>query len=95
VSRIPPGIYRINNVPAGHYDVTVTAKGFTTATTAGVVAQLNGTVTVNFTLQVGTVATTVEVTAATAAIDTATAQLQTAFDSRDAIDVPTAGSPEW
>ena len=71
--------------------MTVTAKGFSTATTAGVATQLNATATVNFTLQVGTVATTVEVTAATAAIDTATAQLQTAFDSREAIDVPTAG----
>jgi hypothetical protein len=85
------GDYRINNVPVGTYDVTVTAKGFTTATTAGVATQLNATATVNFTLQVGTVATTVEVTAATAEIDTATAQLQTAFDSREAIDVPTAG----
>ena len=30
------GDYRLNNVPVGRYDVTVTAKGFTTATTAGV-----------------------------------------------------------
>ena len=85
------GDYRINNVPAGRYDVTVTAKGFTTATTAGVEAGLNRTTTVNFTMQVGAVATTVEVTAASAEIDTATAQLQTAFDSREAVDLPTAG----
>ena len=85
------GDYRINNVPAGRYNVTVTAKGFTTATMAGVEAQLNHTATVNFTLPVGSVATTVEVTAATAAIDTATAQLQTTTTPGTAVDVPTAG----
>src|ERR1017187_7084567 len=84
------GDYRLNNVPSGAYDVSATAKGFATATTGNVELQLNHTSSVNLTLPVGTVSTTVEVTESAAPIDISTSQLQTAFDSRAAIDVPTA-----
>ena len=84
------GEYRINDAPVGRYDVTATAKGFSTATIAGVQLNLNHTSSVNLTLQVGSVATSVEVQEATATIDTATSQVQTTFDSRIAIDIPTA-----
>ena len=76
------GEYRLNNVPVGQYDVSATAKGFATATVANVDLQLNHTASVNLTLPVGTVSTTVDVTEAAATIDTSTAQLQTAFDAR-------------
>ena len=84
------GDYRLNSVPIGPYDISATAKGFATATVGNVVLQLNHTASVNLTLPVGTVSTTVEVTESSAPIDMSTAQLQTAFDSRAAIDVPTA-----
>jgi hypothetical protein len=84
------GAYRINNVPVGRYDVSATAKGFATATTAGVQLELNRTATVNIILPVGSVATVVEVTEAVAAIDTASAQLSTTYDTRIALDVPVA-----
>ena len=84
------GDYRLNNVPSGAYDVSATAKGFATATTGNVELQLNHTASVNLTLPVGTVSTTVEVTESAAPIDISTSQLQTAFDARQAIDVPTA-----
>ncbi|MFN7993726.1 MAG: TonB-dependent receptor [Bryobacteraceae bacterium] len=85
------GEYRINNVPIGRYDVSAAAQGFTRAVVADVELQLNHTASVNLALAVGTLSTTVEVTAAAAAIDTSTAQLQTTFDSKQSIDVPTAG----
>jgi hypothetical protein len=85
------GEYRLNNVPVGQYNVSATAKGFATATVANVDLQLNHTASVNLTLPVGTISTTVDVTEAAATIDTSTAQLQTAFDARSAVDVPTAG----
>ncbi|HEY1239340.1 MAG TPA: carboxypeptidase regulatory-like domain-containing protein [Bryobacteraceae bacterium] len=85
------GEYRMNNVPVGPYDVSVTAKGFATATVAGIQVELNHTASVNLTVQVGTVTTQVDVTESTALIDTSTAQLQTNFDSRLAVDVPMAG----
>ncbi|HME08749.1 MAG TPA: TonB-dependent receptor [Bryobacteraceae bacterium] len=85
------GEYRINNVPIGLYNVSASAAGFATATVANADLQLNRTSTVNITLAVGTVSTSVEVTGAAAAIDTSTAQLQTNFDSKQAVDLPTAG----
>jgi len=84
------GDYRINNVPVGRYDVSATAKGFSTATMADVALELNHTATINLTLQVGGVATSVEVTAAAALIDTSTAQLQTTFTTNIAEDVGVA-----
>ena len=53
--------------------------------------ELNHTTAVNLTLQPGTVSTVVEVQEAGATIDTSTAQLQTTFDSKQAVDVPLAG----
>jgi len=86
------GEYRLNNVPIGTYDVTATANGFTAATTSGVDLQLNRTTAVNLTLTIGSVSTTVEVTAASAAIDTSTAQLQSTFESEQASELPAAGN---
>ena len=85
------GEYRLNNVPVGTYDVSAAAPGFTTAKVTGIELQLNHTSSINLTLAVGAVSTTVEVVAAAAPIDTSTAQLQTTYDSRTAVDVPTAG----
>jgi hypothetical protein len=85
------GEYRINDAPVGRYDISATAKGFSTATLSGLDLQLNHTTTANLILQVGSVATSVEVMEASASIDTATAQIQTTYDSRDN-DLPFAGT---
>lgn len=85
------GEYRLNNIPVGTYNVSAAKAGFTTATMADVQLQLNHTSAVNLALTVGTVSTTVEVAEAAALIDTSTAQLQSTFDSKIAIDSPLAG----
>ena len=85
------GEYRLNNIPVGRYDISAARQGFATATVAGVQLQLNHTSSVNLTLSVGAVSTTVEVTEAAAMLDTSTAQLQSTYDSRAAVDVPGAG----
>ena len=85
------GEYRLNNIPVGRYDVSATRQGFAAATVAGVELQLNHTSSVNLTLAVGSVSTTVEVTEAAAMLDTSTAQLQSTYDSKAAVDVPAAG----
>ena len=84
------GDYRLNNLPVGRYDVSAISQGFAPATVVGVELDLNHTSAVNLTLKVGAVTTQVEVTEATALIDTSTAQVQSNFDSRLAIDIPTA-----
>jgi len=86
------GDYRFNNVPVGsNYEVAATAKGFTSAAVAGLQLELNHTATVNLTLAVGTVTTTVEVSEAAAMIDTTSSQLQNTFNSMQAVDLPIAG----
>src|SRR5579872_3767935 len=85
------GDYRINNVPVGRYDVSAAAQGFTTATVANVQLELNHVASVNLSLTVGSVSTSVEVTEAPVMIDTSTAQLQSTYSTMQAVDVPTAG----
>jgi hypothetical protein len=85
------GEYRLNNLPVGHYDISASATGFAVATAADVTLELNHTTSVNLTLSVGAVTTTVEVTEVGALLDTSSAQLQTNFDSKASIDQPLAG----
>ncbi len=86
------GDYRLSNVPVGRYDVSATAPGFATQTVANVQTDLNHTVTTNLTLQVSSVNTTVEVVESAATIDTSTAQVQTSFDAKQAVDLPVTGT---
>jgi hypothetical protein len=87
------GQYRFNNVQIGHYNITASAKGFATATTAGALVELNLTTAINFTLQVGQVKQQVEVTEATVPIDTTTAQIASTYTAQMAVDLPQAANP--
>ena len=84
------GEYRISNLPPGTYDVSASLTGFTAATLKNVPVQLNQTVTANFTLQVASVSTAVDVTEATSVIDTTTTQIQNTYSTRQASDLPAA-----
>ncbi len=86
------GVYRFTNLPVGAYTITGTATGFATNKVEHVSVDLNNTVTANLTLDVGLSSTIVEVSAANAVIDTTTAQLQTSFTTREAMNLPTASS---
>src|SRR5579872_1137328 len=81
------GEYRFGNLPAGSYDISATAASFATATLKNVAVQLNQASTANLTMQVGSVATTVEVAEAAAVIDTTTAQIENTFSSICAVVV--------
>ncbi len=84
------GTYRINNVPVGTYRITAKAEGFAATSLENVSVSLNRTTTANLTMQLGRVATEVEVTEATALIDTTTATIGSTFQSNQAIELPTA-----
>lgn len=84
------GEYRLTNLPPGSYSVTAKATGFTAATMRNVPVNLNQTATANFTLQVGSISSSVEVVEAPAAIDTTTAQVQNTFTTKQAEDLPTS-----
>ena len=83
------GSYRMTNVAVGTYSLTVTAQGFATSTMKNLPVDLNLTATANVTMQVGQVATSVEVQEAATVIDTTTAQVQSSFEARQMADLPT------
>jgi len=83
------GQYRLGNLPAGSYDLRVTAKGFSVAEVKGVAVSLNVQSTSNITLQVGESKTVVEVTGSSVTIDTTTAQVQSTFEAKQLADLPT------
>ena len=85
------GSYRFGNIPVGRYRLTATRPGFTTRTLENIQLELNRTSTVNLTMSVGTVATTVEVTEAGALIDTTTATVQSSFSTKQAEQMPITG----
>lgn len=87
------GIYRFNNVPVGRYKVTARAPGFAASVLENVDIALNRTTTANLTLEVGKVATELDVTSAGALIDTTSATIGTSFESRQAIYNPMTDLP--
>lgn len=82
------GQYRFNNIPAGQYTLRASAEGFAATTVRGIQIELSKTASIIVHLDLSKVATTVEVSEAGVVIDTTTAQLQTNFDSRQAVNLP-------
>ena len=84
------GQYRFSNLPIGQYILTFSATGFGTSSLRDLTVELNKTVTANINLQVGQVATSVDVQEAATAIDTTTAQVQNTFAAKAVADLPTS-----
>jgi hypothetical protein len=83
------GSYRLANLLPGNYDVSAEAAGFNTSIVKDVPVHLNQTATLNIGVTVGSISTSVEVSAATAVLDTTTAQIQTTYGSKQIADLPT------
>src|ERR1700678_3427146 len=86
------GEYRLSNLPAGSYTISVSAAGFSPTQTRGIQVSINQSQTANFTLQVGGTTQTVEVRESAATIDTTTAQVQGTFNAAQAMDLPMAST---
>ncbi len=84
------GEYHLGNLLPGAYTITVTAPGFTKAQVRSVAVDLNKNTTTNIKLDVGSNVETVDVSAASAAIDTTTASVQTSFVAASIGDLPIA-----
>src|SRR2546427_309499 len=85
------GFYTITQLPPGHYAITASKTGFTTARQADVELLVNQDAEVNFTLQVGAVSQTVDVTAAPPVLQTNNATLGQVVGSRQVVDLPLNG----
>ncbi|MBV9301967.1 MAG: carboxypeptidase regulatory-like domain-containing protein [Acidobacteriaceae bacterium] len=84
------GRYTISNLPVGTYDVKVENPGFQTATVSNVTLELNQVAKLDFPMQIGNVATTVEVTSAAPALQTESTQLGQVIDARTNTTLPLA-----
>ncbi len=83
------GTYSIPDLPAGQYDITVEASGFTTVKLAAVTLTVGQSLTENASLQTGQVSQTVQVDeTATAPIELETAQLTTVINQKEMQDLP-------
>ncbi len=84
------GTYRFNNLPVGQYTLSARSEGFSPRVLSGISIALNRSTTANITLELGRVETEVEVTAATAQIDTTSSAIGGSFNSRQALYSPSS-----
>ena len=69
------GEYRVASIPAGNYEVTITAAGFKTEVRSGVGVTVGADVNLNFSLTVGAVTEKIEVTGEVAQVDTSSSAM--------------------
>jgi hypothetical protein len=84
------GYYRIFQVSVGTYNVKVESKGFQSAQQSNITLQLNQVAKLDFALQVGNVATAIEVTGAPPELQTEATQLGQVIDERTNTTLPLA-----
>ena len=85
------GRYLAPLLQVGNYEITVQLTGFTTVKRAGVALTLGQTQTVDITLRLAAVETTVEVTEATPLIETSRSEASTTVDLNQVSGLPTNG----
>ncbi len=82
-------------LPVGAYSVTVTMKGFESATVSGLVLQVDKTINLPFALQVGATTQSVEVTAGSPLLDTSTSSLGQVINNQEIVNLPLNGRDVW
>ena len=85
------GEYRANNLPPGNYQVQVEAPGMQTVVSKGNVVTVDNATVVQLTLQVGSAAQSITVTAAAPLVDTTSSSLGEVLDARDVTNLPLNG----
>jgi hypothetical protein len=85
------GFYTITQLAPGHYSISASKEGFSTATQADVELLVNQDLEANYTLSVGQVTQTVEVTSAPLMLKTASATLGQVVGAQQVVDLPLNG----
>lgn len=85
------GYYALPALEVGEYRLTVKKPGFKTQVRPGVLLQVNQRLTVDFSLPVGDVAESIEVTGTLSALDTSNAALGTVVEQKKIVDLPLNG----
>jgi len=84
------GYYRMVQLNVGTYNVKVESKGFQSAQQSNITLQLNQVAKIDFALQVGNIATAIEVTGAPPELQTEATQLGQVIDERTNTTLPLA-----
>jgi len=85
------GLYRLVQLPVGHYSLTVDAPGFARFSQSPIDITVSQTKRIDIPLTLASVKESVEVTATTASIDTSTNTLGKVVESREVLDLPLNG----
>src|ERR1700693_4669758 len=88
------GEYRIPGIPAGSYEISLTAPGFKTEVRSGIAVTVGADVAVNFAMTVGAVTEKVEVTAEAAQVDTSGSAMGGFVNSTTIRELPLNGR-DW
>ena len=88
------GFYSAPNIPAGTYEVRVSAKGFSTAVQSNLVLGVGAQQQLNFSMKVGETATTVEVTEAAPQVELTSSTLTGQVESETVRELPLNGR-DW
>ena len=82
------GDYRFPSLAIGAYEVSASAKGFSTSKQTGVIIQIQSTTSLNISLSVGSAAQTVEVNANAPQLQTESSDVGTVVTPRQVLDLP-------
>ena len=85
------GVYSIPALPPGTYNVRVENTGFSSQSRTGVELQTSQVASLDFSLQVGNVTETVEVTTGAPVLDTETTSVGTVIENKRIVDLPLNG----
>ena len=88
------GEYRITSIPAGAYEISITAPGFKTEVRSGISVTVGSDVGVNFSLTVGAVTEKVEVTAEAPQVDTSSSGMAGFVNATTIRELPLNGR-DW
>ena len=86
------GTYQMGQIPPGVYTIEAQAQGFSSSIQQNATLALSQALVFNFTLQVGSAASTVEVSASAVSLDTASATLGLTISSQTVTELPLNGN---
>lgn len=89
------GVYQFSFLPAGTYDLEVSANGFKTQTQKNIALAVAQNTRIDVSLEVGNVTENVTVSAAVAAVNTESGEVGTVVDNKHVTEMPLNGRQMW
>jgi Carboxypeptidase regulatory-like domain len=84
-------LFQVPALPPGTYNIQVDAKGFPKQAREGILLQIGQVAEINFSMQIGNVAETIQVTGGAPVLQSETAELGTVIENKRIVDLPLNG----